>query len=347
MTRITYEQNVDNVQYDQKRSIILEGGKKGKEPVLPEESEYSDIETSDDFEEEEENENSPTFFMQEFDKKNMDNIKFVPKVAEFIVSNLMKEEQEYSIDVSNFDKVQTKVTKNMRKIVVKWLINLHRELRTKSSTLYNCVYYFDSVLSKHDIAKDKLQLLGAICLWEASKLEEFRVFSYKEISYYCNENYTIEDFEEYERLIIATMNFKMEYPNQKQFLKRFLSGINPSRELTEVCLFLCECSLLDYEYHRFLSSKIAFTIVLIGSFALNMTISLPILMSYAHMPDLDDLLACSNCIIESAKEVLESKKGSIYQKFTSSDKTGVVLKLEFGENVYKNIKFLDNVSKKH
>lgn len=337
--RTAYKENTENVLFNQKRGaeyVMKENLQ--REPCSDDDLDSSCMED----ESEEEDVDSTTGFMKEFDVKNISNNKYVPRIAEFIYLNLFKEEKRCKLDVERFDEVQTSLNRKMRRVVVNWLINLHNAIRAKSSTLYNCIYYLDAVLTQHCIHKNDIQFVAAACFWEAHKFSELLPISYKDINEYLQEDYEIKDYQRYEEMILKAMDCKLEIPNQKQFLKRFLNGLNPSKELYEVCMFLCECSLLNLDLRKFLPSKIAYTIVLVGSFALNLPVSLPTLKSYAHKLDFDGLLICANYIIESAKYVLELKKGAIYQKYTSTKKTCVVLNLNFDENVYKNLKFLEN-----
>ncbi|KAH0789907.1 Cyclin, N-terminal domain containing protein [Histomonas meleagridis] len=290
--------------------------------------------------EEEEDEEETKIPMREFDKRNINNPIFVPHIAECIITNLFKEEQSMPLDISSFSRVQTEIQQNVRNIVVRWMINIHHHFKLSSQTLYNSVYYLDYILSHKNISKSDIQILGASCLWEAAKLEEVKILDYTQIAEYCKNEYDVQDFENYERFILKQLLFRIQLPSPKEFLKRFLCGIDACKEIREVSFFLCESSLYDYQIRAFLPSKVAFTIVLVATYSLNMQVPLPTLMGYAHMPDFNGLIICTKCIINATNEVIE-RRDTTYQKYTSNKRTGAVLMIQFTDELFRKISYLD------
>lgn len=64
--------------------------------------------------------------------------------------------------------VQTDITSNMRMVLVDWLVEVAEEYKLISDTLYLTVDYIDRYLSKCNIKRNKLQLLGVSCMLVAS-----------------------------------------------------------------------------------------------------------------------------------------------------------------------------------
>ena len=66
--------------------------------------------------------------------------------------------------------VDATITREMRRILVEWMVNVHHRFKLSQETLFIAVVYMDRVLStKVPIKVQELQLVGAACLWMASK----------------------------------------------------------------------------------------------------------------------------------------------------------------------------------
>ena len=59
--------------------------------------------------------------------------------------------------------VQLDINADMRRILVDWLIDVHARFSLKSETLHKCVFFMDRFLSKVDIHRNSLQLVGRRC----------------------------------------------------------------------------------------------------------------------------------------------------------------------------------------
>lgn len=56
--------------------------------------------------------------------------------------------------------VQMDINSDMRRILVDWLIDVHARFSLKSETLHKSVFFMDRFLSKEDIHRNSLQLVG-------------------------------------------------------------------------------------------------------------------------------------------------------------------------------------------
>ena len=79
-------------------------------------------------------------------------------------------------------KKQSNITDNMRAILVDWLIDVSVHFEVMSETLHYAISYIDRSLSRIEIEKNKLQLIGVTCM----KLAD--VFNEKSKEYYRQEN---------------------------------------------------------------------------------------------------------------------------------------------------------------
>ena len=72
----------------------------------------------------------------------------------------------------NYMTKQPDITFAMRSILVDWLVEVGEEYKLHSETLFLAVNYIDRFLSKMSVKRDKLQLVGAACMFIAAKYEE-------------------------------------------------------------------------------------------------------------------------------------------------------------------------------
>ena len=74
--------------------------------------------------------------------------------------------------VDYFATVQTEIKPHMRKIVSDWMLEVSEEQQCQPDVFHLAVNYMDRFLSKVHIKKSQFQLLGAVCLFLASKFKE-------------------------------------------------------------------------------------------------------------------------------------------------------------------------------
>ena len=69
---------------------------------------------------------------------------------------------------------QTNITKNMREILLDWMMEVSEEFMIKRDTMYISISFIDRYISmaNYDIPKNELQLIGVTSLYLACKVEE-------------------------------------------------------------------------------------------------------------------------------------------------------------------------------
>lgn len=70
------------------------------------------------------------------------------------------------------EKVQKHISWKMRKTLVIWLMEVHKEYSLRPETLHLAINFIDRFCSSQLMDKFKYQLLGIVCLWIAAKYEE-------------------------------------------------------------------------------------------------------------------------------------------------------------------------------
>lgn len=144
---------------------------------------------------------------------------------------------------------------SMRKILVDWLIDVHRKFKLRHETLFMAVNIIDRFLGQtsESIPKGKFQLFGVSCLFIASKYEEIYPPALSDFVYVCADTYSGEQILEMEGLILNQLGFSLVYSSSLQLLGIYSCESKPrspepledrDRHLVLYLLFLC---LVNYK----------------------------------------------------------------------------------------------------
>lgn len=108
----------------------------------------------------------------------------------------------------------------MRKILIDWLVDVHRKFRLRQETLFMAVNLVDRYLEKTEesVPKAKFQLFGVTCLFVAAKFEEIYPPSLSDFVYVCADTYTAGQILEMEGLILNALDFNLVYSSCLQLL---------------------------------------------------------------------------------------------------------------------------------
>ena len=85
---------------------------------------------------------------------------------------------------------QPQISEAMRGILVDWLVEVHLKFRLVPETLYLTVNIVDRYLSRKEVSKKNLQLVGVTSLMIAAKYEEIYPMGLDDLVYICDSAYT-------------------------------------------------------------------------------------------------------------------------------------------------------------
>merc|ERR1719420_2732549 len=104
---------------------------------------------------------------------------------------------------------QTDITGKMRMILIDWLIEVHMMYRLHPETLHLTVNLIDRYLSKKQITRKRLQLVGVAAMFIASKFEEINPPELHDWVYITDNAYTKDDVLMMECTMLATLSFQI------------------------------------------------------------------------------------------------------------------------------------------
>ena len=120
---------------------------------------------------------------------------------------LKEMEQIFTIPTDYLD--NGPINKNMRMILVDWLIQVQHHLRVSQESLYLSVSILDYVLHKRDVDPDKLQLVGITSLLIATKIEEYYPAEINKLLHLTENSYSRVDVVNLERVLLQILEFKV------------------------------------------------------------------------------------------------------------------------------------------
>ena len=161
------------------------------------------------------------------------------------------------------------VNDRMRGILVDWMMAVCNENKFSHETMFLSITYMDQYLSIQTTHKNKLQLLGAVCIFIASKYEEEPDYlKVKEIEHITVEMYPRSEILNMEKAVLQVLDYRLLYATPPSFLSIYLNQIcsyytdSDVKKIRSLSCYLIELSLMNYKLsYTALPSMIAATAV--------------------------------------------------------------------------------------
>ncbi|XP_068918489.1 G2/mitotic-specific cyclin-B3 isoform X2 [Petaurus breviceps papuanus] len=175
--------------------------------------------------------------------------------AKEIFKYMRKREEMFPI--SDYMAKQHDISKDMRAILVDWMVEVQENFELTHETLYLAVKLVDHYLMQVVCLRDKLQLIGSTAILIASKFEERCPPCIDDFLYICDDAYQREELLSMEINILHTLNFDINIPIAYRFLRRFAKCAHVNMETLTLARFICELTLQEYDYVQERASKLA------------------------------------------------------------------------------------------
>ena len=200
---------------------------------------------------------------------------------------------------------QNDINANMRGILVDWLVEVSEEYKLHTETLFLSINYIDRFLSRNNVQRGKLQLVGITCMLVAAKYEEIYPPSVEDFVYISDNAYSREQVIAEEVKLLNALKFHCTVATSRQFLRRFAKAARADHTTHEMAHYLAELSLLDINFVKFPPSVIAAASILIainttrlfGSGNLNWDATMQYYTTYSF----EDLEPCANALLTAGK----------------------------------------------
>ena len=154
-------------------------------------------------------------------------------------------------------KKQKHINEQHRAILIDWLIEVHYGFCLKNETLYQTVWIIDTYLSKHQIIREMLQLLGVASLLISCKSQEIHYPKLDDLINITNDAYSKKELTDMEHHVLKEINFNILSPTSNIFFNIIAQAFNFNKKQFFSGKYFLESSLLDYQMIKYSSSVIA------------------------------------------------------------------------------------------
>ncbi|CAH0557665.1 unnamed protein product [Brassicogethes aeneus] len=183
--------------------------------------------------------------VEDYDKEYWNDIFQVSHYAMDIFNYYKEREAHFS--VPDYMDRQICLTRNMRALLVDWMVEIQESFELNHETLYLGVKLVDSYLSKMTVGKDTLQLVGAASMFIASKYDERMPPMIDDFLYICDGAYARRELIRMEINILKVCGFDLGIPISYRFLRRYARVTKVTMPVLTLARYILELSLMDYE----------------------------------------------------------------------------------------------------
>ena len=148
--------------------------------------------------------------------------------------------------VGDYIKQQHEITEAMRAILVDWLVEVQESFELNHETLYTAVKVTDLYLSKKQVKKEDLQLVGATACLIACKIDERIPPLVDDFLYVCDDAYTRDELMKMERKMLKVVGFDLGYSLSYRFLRRYGRVCKVTMPVLTLSRYILEASLMEY-----------------------------------------------------------------------------------------------------
>jgi len=140
-----------------------------------------------------------------------------------VLQNLLRNEERYSpCQPHYFRTVQVEVKPHMRKIVSDWMLEVCQELCCQPEVFCLAMNYMDRFLAICRISKSQLQLLGAACLFLASKFKALEHISSEKLVMYTDFSVTGQELKDWELLVLHKLRWELSATTAFDYLDHII-----------------------------------------------------------------------------------------------------------------------------
>jgi hypothetical protein len=184
--------------------------------------------------------------------------------SSFVPAHVFDDEQKYLLYLERCRAVpalfleKKAVTGKMRAVLFDWVLQVQERFGLAHDTLHLAWIMIDRCLCVNEIKKDKLQLLGATCMFLATKYEEVSIPHINDFIYLAASAFSKRDITHMERTVFQTINFNMGFSYPVHFLRRYRYVLQNTGDNTHpLSKMFCDLFMSVYEVCHKLPSTIA------------------------------------------------------------------------------------------
>ncbi|PVU95384.1 hypothetical protein BB561_001849 [Smittium simulii] len=238
-------------------------------------------------------------------------------VSEYIsdIIQYLLENEKKNMPDPNYIAKQPEISWQMRKALVNWVIKVHYHFQMFPETLFLAINLIDRFLSKRFVAANKLQLVGLVSLFIASKYEEMSTKPIADFLLVANSTYSEKDFLTAERFLLRVIDYNLSFCGPLTFLRRVSKADNYNLKNRTLAKYFMEISLVDHSFLPFPPSLIAAASFYTARLLSDVNEWSPI-FSFLSSYSLHQLLPCVNAFVRYLVNTPASSKDTLTLKYS-------------------------------
>ncbi|TRY53773.1 hypothetical protein DNTS_020246 [Danionella cerebrum] len=142
-----------------------------------------------------------------------------------VLQTMLRAEENYLPSPNYFKCVQKEIVPKMRKIVATWMLEVCEEQKCEEEVFPLAMNYLDRFLSVEPTKKTRLQLLGATCMFLASKMKETVPLTAEKLCIYTDNSVRPGELLQMELLALNKLKWDLASVTPHDFIEHFLAKL--------------------------------------------------------------------------------------------------------------------------
>ncbi|XP_034382471.1 G1/S-specific cyclin-D2b isoform X3 [Cyclopterus lumpus] len=169
-----------------------------------------------------------------------------------VLQSLLTIEDRFLPQCSYFQRVQKDIQPYMRRMVAGWMHEVCEEEKSNEDVFPLAINYLDRFLAVMPMRKSYLQLLGAVCIFLASKLKDCRPLSAEKLCMYTDNSITPRELLDWELVVLGKLKWNMASVIPNDFIEHIIrrlplpkDKLAMVRKHTQTFIALCATGLFE------------------------------------------------------------------------------------------------------